>query len=79
MSHLALQHKYLSRNHEFLQKGITMSEIMTKMLERLAEMFPRQDYHSRLEKYLESKCVKSVGDVEHWSREFDLRQRGSVI
>lgn len=41
------------------------------MLERLAEMFPRQTYQSKLEQYLATKNVKNASDVEHWSKQFD--------
>ena len=45
------------------------------MLERLAELFPKQDYHSRLERYLVSKNLTSTSDVENWSQEF-MREEG---
>ena len=48
-----------------------MSQLMKKLLERLAEMFPKQDYQSRLEQYIASKYPQSVADVEHWARHYD--------
>lgn len=47
-----------------------MSKLMTQLLERLAEMFPRQDYQSRLENFIASRNPKSAADVEHWEREY---------
>lgn len=41
------------------------------MLERLAEMFPKQTYQSKLERYLDTKNVKTQSDVEHWSKQFE--------
>ena len=51
-------------------------KMIEKLLERLAEMFPKQDYQSRLERYLASKNVTTAGDVDYWVRQFD-RNNGS--
>lgn len=51
-----------------------MSEKIMKMLERLSEMFPRQDYQARLEHYIASRYPTTVGDVEKLEREFTQRQ-----
>jgi hypothetical protein len=48
-----------------------MSQLMTKLLERLAEMFPKQNYQSRLDYYLTSKNVQNVADVEYWTRQYE--------
>jgi len=48
-----------------------MSQLMTQLLERLAEMFPNQNYQTRLEQYLSTKCIQSVADIEYWSRQYD--------
>ena len=50
-----------------------MSQLMTKLLERLAEMFPGQDYQTRLDQFIASKHPQSVADVEHWQRQYDTR------
>jgi len=50
-----------------------MSQLMTQLLERLAEMFPGQDYQTRLEQFISSKYPQSVGDVEYWQRQYDSR------
>lgn len=47
-----------------------MSEIMTKLLDRLTEILPRSDYQSRLEEFIESRRPTSIAEVEHWERYF---------
>jgi hypothetical protein len=49
---------------------------MLSFLERLAEMFPKQNYQSRLEEYINSKRPTNAAEVEHWAREFDYSRRG---
>lgn len=54
-----------------------MSQFMTQILEHLAEMFPKQDYQSRLEHYIISRKPQSVADIEIWEREFtQVNSRG---
>lgn len=48
-----------------------MSQLMTQLLERLAEMFPKQNYQSCLDQYLSSKHVKDIADVEYWTRRYE--------
>ena len=48
-----------------------MSKKIYKIIERLAEMFPKQDYQSRLEQYIASHRPQSIGDVEHYERQFN--------
>ena len=50
-----------------------MTATIAKLVERLAEMFPKQNYQSKLDAYLTNKNVKDISDVEHWTREFDRR------
>ena len=40
--------------------------MIARLLERLAEMFPKQDYQSRLDRYLTSKNIQSEGEVNYW-------------
>jgi ArsR family metal-binding transcriptional regulator len=54
-----------------------MTATIAKLVERLAEMFPQQNYQSKLDAYLTSKNVQNICDVEHWTREFD--RRGSYL
>jgi hypothetical protein len=51
-----------------------MTATIAKLVERLAEMFPKQNYQSRLDTYLNSKNVQDIGDVEHWTKEFDRKR-----
>ena len=54
-----------------------MTATIAKLIERLAEMFPRQNYQSKLDAYLASKNVQDVGEVEHWIKQFD--RKGSYL
>lgn len=45
-----------------------MSEIMTKLLDRLTDILPRSDYQSRLEEFITSRRPTSIAEVEHWER-----------
>jgi len=68
----------ISRNTEFLiLKESAMTATIAKLVERLAEMFPKQNYQSRLDAYLTNKNVKDICDVEHWTKEFD--RKGSYL
>jgi hypothetical protein len=56
-----------------------MSKLMTQLLERLAEMFPQQDYQSRLEHYIASRRPTSTADIEMLQRQYySLQTRGVV-
>jgi hypothetical protein len=48
-----------------------MSKKIYKIIERLAEMFPKQDYQSRLEQYIASRCPQNTVDVEYYERQFN--------
>ena len=54
-----------------------MTAIIAKLVERLAEMFPQQNYQSRLDAYLSSKSIQDVSDIDHWIKEFD--RKGSYL
>jgi len=56
------------------EKEKIMSHLMTQLLERLTEMFPKQDYQSRLENYIASRKPQTVTDIELWEREFNKEQ-----
>lgn len=58
-----------------------MSEMIVRMLERLAEMFPKQNYQDKLESYLLSKGISSPADVDYWINQYEQEQakeRGSL-
>ncbi len=50
-----------------------MSNKIMKLLERLAEMFPKQDYQSKLEQYIRSRNAQSVAEIEHLIKEYDRK------
>jgi len=54
-----------------------MTATIAKLVERLAEMFPKENYQSKLDTYLNSKNVKDASEVEHWIKEFD--RKGSYL
>ena len=60
------------------EKEKPMSELMTKLLERLAEMFPESGYQSRLEEYIASRRPMDVFDVERFQREFNQEFKGFI-
>jgi len=53
-----------------------LSAKMLSLLERLAEMFPKQHYQTRLEQYINSKRPTNAAEVEYWQREYDAHQWG---
>jgi hypothetical protein len=44
--------------------------MLAEILKKLAEMFPQQDYQSRLEKYISNRYPTSAVDVEFLERQF---------
>lgn len=54
-----------------------MTATIAKLIERLVEMFPQQNYQSKLDAYLASKNVQDNCDVEHWTKQFD--RQGSYL
>lgn len=50
-----------------------ISNTMLRLLERLAEMFPKQTYQHRLDQYIAARHPQSVADVEHFVKEYDRR------
>lgn len=56
-----------------------MTETIAKLLERLAEMFPKQDYQSRLDRYLNTKSIQSVADVDYWTRQYDKKDERNFV
>ena len=55
-----------------------MSELMQKLVERLAEMFPDSGYQSRLESYIASRRPCDVFDVERLQKEFNQGFKGFI-
>jgi len=44
-------------------------------MERLAEMFPKQQYQSRLEQYINSKYPTNAADVDYWQRQYETEAK----
>jgi hypothetical protein len=53
---------------------------MAKLLERLAEMFPKQHYQSELDRYISSRYPQNAADVEHYTKDFEYRNsQGRIV
>lgn len=50
-----------------------LSERMLGLLERLAEMFPKQHYQSELDRYISNRRPQNAADVEHYTKQFEQR------
>ena len=58
----------------------TLSNRMFSILERLAEMFPKQHYQSELDRYISNKYPQTAADVEHFTKEFEQKiSQGKLI
>jgi len=51
-----------------------LSNYMLSLLERLSEMFPEQNYQSRLDQYLSTKSITDPGQLEHYIQRFDAQK-----
>ena len=51
-----------------------ISEKMTSLLERLAEMFPGSSYQSRLDAYLSTKGITDAAQLETYIRQFNSQK-----
>jgi hypothetical protein len=56
-----------------------ISDKMLSLLERLAEMFPRQHYQSELDRYISSRFPQNAADVEHFTKEFEYKTQGRFL
>jgi hypothetical protein len=53
---------------------------LANLIERLSEMFPKQDYQSRLERYIESHQPENCSDVERLQKRFEHEEfKGLVL
>jgi hypothetical protein len=58
----------------------SLSIKMLGILERLAEMFPKQHYQSELERYITNRYPQNAADVEHFTKEFQHKiSQGKLI
>ncbi len=49
--------------------------MLENLLERLADMFPGNNYQSRLEQYIANRHPQNAGDIEHWERQYHYEQQ----
>jgi hypothetical protein len=56
-----------------------MTATIAKLVERLAEMFPKQNYQSRLDSYLSTKGITDTAQLENYIREFNYSQKGNYL
>jgi hypothetical protein len=47
---------------------------LANLLERLAEMFPKQDYQSRLERYIAARRPSNITEAEYWANRFEQQE-----
>lgn len=52
---------------------------IAKLLKSLADLFPKQDHQSRLDRYLNSKSIHSTAELEHWVRQYDKNQERNFV
>ena len=58
----------------------SLSSNMFSILERLAEMFPKQHYQSELDRYISNRHPQNAADVEHFTKEFEHKiSQGKLI
>lgn len=52
--------------------------MFTQLKELLQRVFSNMSYQSDLERFILSKHPTSVAEIEHWSKVFDLHQKGGI-
>ena len=52
---------------------MSISAMMLNILERLAEMFPKDGYQSRLERYLSTKSITDAATLDNYIKEFEYQ------
>jgi len=78
-----LHDKYISRNtyvetiSVLHYQGNQMH--LLNLIERLSEMFPSQDYPTRMEQYIMQHDPKSTTDVERHQRDFEDEYRNQGL
>ena len=50
-----------------------ISQFMLNILERLAEMFPKDGYQNRLERYLSTKSITDAAILDNYIKEFEYQ------
>lgn len=54
---------------------MTISSFMLNILERLAGMFPKDGYQSRLERYLSTKSITDAATLDTYIKEFEYKSQ----
>jgi len=52
----------------------SLSQKMLSMLERLSEMFPGNDYQTRLDQYLSTQGITDAAQLEHYIQKFNSQK-----
>lgn len=52
---------------------MSISALMLGILERLAEMFPKDGYQTRLERYLSTKSITDAATLDNYIKEFEYQ------
>lgn len=52
---------------------MSISTLMLNILERLAEMFPKDGYQTRLESYLSTKSITDAATLDSYIKEFEYK------
>jgi hypothetical protein len=52
---------------------MSISTLMLNILERLAEMFPKDGYQTRLERYLSTKSITDAATLDSYIKEFEYK------
>jgi len=71
---VATQHKYSVETTSFYINQ--EKNMIARLLERLAEMFPKQDYQTRLDRYLKSKNIQNEAEVNYWVNRYHQEGNG---
>jgi hypothetical protein len=53
--------------------------MLANLLQRLGQLFPGNNYQSRLEQYIVNRHPQSTADVEHWERRYFEDQRRGLV
>ncbi len=56
-----------------------MAQIITRLLDRLGEMFPGSDYQSRLDSYLSTKGITDTAQLETYIRQYQYSQKETYL
>lgn len=69
----ALQHINKIDTHTHGDLQMLISQFMLNIIERLAEMFPKDGYQNRLERYLSTKSITDAATLDNYIKEFEYQ------